>query len=260
MNSGSRILKPALYDLLIAFLEKNNKPIFDAIAVTEGPGLEPALWVGIVFAKALSLSWEIPIISVNHMEGHIVSALLELKSEENINLFNIQEIEFPAISLLVSGGHTELVKINNIGSYEVIGRTRDDAVGEAFDKVARILGYPYPGGPEISALAQIARDENINTENEIKLPRPMLHSKDLDFSFSGIKTAVLYMVQKIPNLTEEIKKQIAREFEDSVIEVLFSKTKRLKRKAGGKNPKCDELAASFSCWLLVVGCWLLEGD
>jgi len=249
--------EPTLYELLIAFLEKNNKPKFDAIAVTEGPGLEPALWVGIVFAKALSLAWNLPIISVNHMEGHIVSALLEAKSNEHENILIIQEIEFPAISLLVSGGHTELVKIDKLGNYEVVGQTRDDAVGEAFDKVARLLGYPYPGGSQISALAESARKDadltqtiaDMNPEFESKsesepslrksayslrksasvstltLPRPMIHSGDLDFSFSGIKTAVLYMIQKIPEMTEEIKVQIAKEFEDAVVEVLVSKTK-----------------------------------
>ncbi len=238
----------ALFEILIPFLKKNNKPKIDAIAVTEGPGLEPALWVGINFAKALSLAWNIPIVAVNHMEGHIVSALLEGES----SLQKIHNIEFPAISLLVSGGHTELVKIENIGNYEVVGRTRDDAVGEAFDKVARLLGYPYPGGPQISALAESARtnadltqtnaERNSKSESEpsqrqsasslrksasgstLTLPRPMLHSHDLDFSFSGIKTAVLYMIQKIPALTEEIKMEIAKEFEDSVVEVLVAKT------------------------------------
>jgi N6-L-threonylcarbamoyladenine synthase len=277
----------ALYEILIPFLKKNSKPIIDAIAVTEGPGLEPALWVGINFAKALSLAWNIPIVAVNHMEGHIVSALLtpcvipakaRIQSEnsalgspgvpEDDRKYTIHDIEFPAISLLVSGGHTELVKIENIGNYEVVGRTRDDAVGEAFDKVARLLGYPYPGGPEISALAEKARSTNIEIRNkstqnkkcthdyilcrprysgdpafafeiqnnkiEIKLPRPMLHSHDLDFSFSGIKTAVLYMIQKIPALTEEIKMEIAKEFEDSVVEVLVAKTKTAIETFGAK--------------------------
>jgi N6-L-threonylcarbamoyladenine synthase len=257
--------EPVLFELLINFLNKTQKPKFDAIAVTEGPGLEPALWVGITFAKALSLAWNLPIISVNHMEGHIVSALLENTTQKNSNLdsrirennkrdeedkgnnletiFQIQEIKFPAISLLVSGGHTELVKIDSIGNYEVVGRTRDDAVGEAFDKVARLLGYPYPGGPEVSALAEKARNSkheirnNIKIQNdktEIKLPRPMLHSKDLDFSFSGIKTAVLYMIQKISVMTEEIKMEIAKEFEDAVIEVLVAKTKKAIETYGAK--------------------------
>jgi N6-L-threonylcarbamoyladenine synthase len=229
--------EPTLFELLIKFLEKNSKPKFDCIAVTEGPGLEPALWVGITFAKALSLTWNIPIISVNHMEGHIVSALLDIKkSQTDENILEIQEIEFPAVSLLVSGGHTELIKIDKLGSYEVVGQTRDDAVGEAFDKVARILGLSYPGGPEISALAEKARSELSVTSNEsrVKLPRPMLHSHDLDFSFSGLKTAVLYMVQKIPDLTKEVKMQIAKEFEDAVIEVLVAKTRTAIETYGAK--------------------------
>ena len=205
---------------LINFLKENNKPDIDSIVVTEGPGLEPALWVGISFAKALSFAWDIPVIPVNHMEGHIVSAMVKY---ENETLAKIEEIEFPAIALLVSGGHTELIKINSIGNYDVIGRTRDDAVGEAFDKVARLLGFPYPGGPEISKLADEA--ERFEKNEDFKLPRPMLNSGDLDFSFSGIKTAVRYMIEKIPNITAEIKMQIAKEFEDAVVEVLVSKTK-----------------------------------
>ena len=228
--------EPALFELLIPFLEKTQKPNLDAIAVTEGPGLEPALWVGIVFSKALSLAWDLPIISVNHMEGHIVSALLEDTEKETGNIQKITQLDFPAISLLVSGGHTELVKINSIGDYEAVGITRDDAVGEAFDKVARILGYPYPGGPEISRLAEKARLEPVagSQESKYKLPRPMLHSPDLDFSFSGIKTAVLYMTQKIKDMTEEIKMQIAKEFEDAVVEVLVSKTKKAIEKYNAK--------------------------
>ena len=214
-----------LFELLIPFLKRNGKPQIDTIAVTEGPGLEPALWVGIMFAKALSLAWNIPVVPVNHMEGHIVSAMLK---HTDSNIAEIEILEFPAIALLVSGGHTELVKVKEIGSYETVGRTRDDAVGEAFDKVARLLGFPYPGGPEISKLAQEAReDSGLTTQNpEIKLPRPMLHSGDLDFSFSGIKTAVRYMIEKIPELTPDLKKVIAREFEDSVVEVLVAKTKK----------------------------------
>lgn len=214
--------EPALFELLIPFLKKYGKPEIDAIAVTEGPGLEPALWVGISFAKALSLVWNIPIVPVNHMEGHIISAMLEHADSETAK---IETLEFPAISLLVSGGHTELIKINEIGNYETIGRTRDDAVGEAFDKVARLLGFPYPGGPEISKLAEEAEARKLES-SAFKLPRPMLHSQDLDFSFSGIKTAVLYMIQKIPELTPEIKIMIAKEFEDAVVEVLVSKTKK----------------------------------
>lgn len=217
-----------LAQTFLKFIKENEKPEIDLIAVTEGPGLEPALWVGICFAKALSLAWNIPLVPVNHMEGHIVSALLLHKNKSEAT---IQEIEFPSLALLISGGHTELVKVNKIGDYEIVGRTRDDAVGEAFDKVARLLGLPYPGGPEISRLAQSARENDSPISYQLKtksysLPRPMIHSDDLDFSFSGIKTAVRYMVEKIPEMTDEIKKCIAKEFEDAVIDVLISKTKK----------------------------------
>jgi N6-L-threonylcarbamoyladenine synthase len=183
------------------------------IAVTEGPGLEPALWTGIVFAKELAAKLQIPIIPVNHMEGHIVSTFLENPIPE-----------FPSLALLISGGHTELVQVDQLGEYKILGRTRDDAVGEAFDKVARLLNLPYPGGPEISKLAAQAKEENI--PRSITLPRPMIHSKDFDFSFSGIKTHVLYTLQKIENISEDIKKDSAREFEEAVTEVLISKTRK----------------------------------
>jgi N6-L-threonylcarbamoyladenine synthase len=141
------------------------------------------------------------------------------------------KIEFPAISLLVSGGHTELVLIKNWQKYKVIGQTRDDAVGEAFDKVARLLGLPYPGGPEISRLAsQFTGD----LDPKYKLPRPMQHSGDLDFSFSGLKTAVLYLVRKIEPLTEEDKKSIAYEFQTSAVDVLIQKTLKAIEKNNAK--------------------------
>jgi N6-L-threonylcarbamoyladenine synthase len=195
----------------------------ESIAVTEGPGLEPALWTGITFAKELAAKLSVPIIPVNHMEGHIVSTLLE-SSEPSDYFTKLKPLNFPALALLISGGHTELVKINKLGSYEILGRTKDDAVGEAFDKVARMLLLPYPGGPEISKLAQIAREANL--DKDIPLPRPMIHSKDLNFSFSGIKTHVLYTLRKIENLDQITKQKIAREFEDAVTEVLISKTRK----------------------------------
>jgi N6-L-threonylcarbamoyladenine synthase len=203
------------------------KPKIDAIAVTTGPGLEPALWVGISFAKALGLYWNIPIISVNHMEGHIFSIFP--KNGKTFIVDSDKKI-FPMISLLVSGGHTELIFVKDFMKYKKIGKTRDDAAGEAFDKVARMLGLPYPGGPEISKLAGIER--NNSSKSEISLPRPMINSKDYDFSFSGLKTAVLYMIrdlkEKNPNVLNniKIKQQIAREFEDAVVETLVSKTIR----------------------------------
>lgn len=190
-----------------------------AIAVTEGPGLEPALWTGITFAKELATKWNVPIIPVNHMEGHVVSTLIESNSG------TLKVPEFLALALLISGGHTELIKVNELGSYELLGRTRDDAVGEAFDKVARLLSLPYPGGPEISKLATEARTNNL--EKTILLPRPMIHSKDFDFSFSGIKTHVLYTLRKMNGLDIKTKQIIAREFEDAVTEVLISKTRKV---------------------------------
>jgi len=210
--------EPELFVLLIAFLGHTKKPNINAIAVTAGPGLEPALWVGINFAKALSIVWNVPLIPVNHMEGHVLSSFIKNDA--------IIPIQFPALALLISGGHTQLVVMNNWSQYEIIGETRDDAVGEAFDKVARMLSLPYPGGPEISKLAQIAREENL--ERKYTLPRPMINTDDFDFSFSGLKTAVLYLVKDIEKngiLSEMDKKQIAREFEDAASEVLLEKTK-----------------------------------
>ncbi len=203
-----------LSDIFLKYIGTIEKPNIDAIAVTYGPGLEPALWVGVSFAKALSYTWSIPIIPVNHMEGHIVSPLLTAGTK----------IEFPALALLISGGHTELVLAKAFGEYEVVGKTVDDAVGEAFDKVARLLGLPYPGGPQISKIAEAER-KNGNVSS-ITLPRPMIHSKDLNFSFSGLKTSVLYKLKEIGEPSEKIKAEIAHEFEDSVTEVLVLKTKK----------------------------------
>ncbi|MEK7116846.1 MAG: tRNA (adenosine(37)-N6)-threonylcarbamoyltransferase complex transferase subunit TsaD [Patescibacteria group bacterium] len=187
----------------------------DLIAVTVGPGLEPSLWTGINFSEELGKKWHIPVIGTNHMEGHIASVLF--KAEENPK----KNLEFPALALLISGGHTELVFLKSWAEKEKIGETQDDAVGEAFDKVARMLGLPYPGGPEISKLAEEARIKNIKLET--KFPRPMIHSKDFNFSFSGLKTAVLYYLRD----KKEINKlAVAREFEDAVIETLISKTKK----------------------------------
>lgn len=195
----------------------------DALAVTVGPGLEPALWVGITTAQELAKKWDLPLIPANHMEGHLVSVLLE--EQKNVT--------FPAIGLLVSGGHTELIRMQGWGQYELIGRTRDDAAGEAFDKVARILNLPYPGGP---ALSQLATQHTKNTGGEITLPRPMLHSNDYDFSFSGLKTAVLYVTRQHPELITEtsLRAALAHEFESSVIEVLISKTKRAMESYGAQ--------------------------
>lgn len=205
-----------LFDGLKEVLSDLEKPNIDIIAVTAGPGLEPALWVGISCAKALGALWGIPVMPVNHMEGHIISVFMESEDKRGT--------VFPAIALLISGGHTELVEVLDWGKYNILGQTRDDAVGEAFDKGARMLGLPYPGGPEISKLAEIARKENL--PQKCKLPRPMIHSDDFDFSFSGLKTAVLYYIRDNPLQNEDEIKDICREFENTVVDVLLSKTKK----------------------------------
>jgi N6-L-threonylcarbamoyladenine synthase len=207
--------EPELFAQLLMFLAQYKKPEVDAIAVTIGPGLEPALWVGVNFARALSEIWNIPIVAVNHMEGHIIISAIQDSA--------LAEVKFPALALLISGGHTELVLMDKWLSYKKIGQTRDDAVGEAFDKTARLLGLPYPGGPQISHLAHQAREKNL--DQPFSLPRPMLHSDDADFSFSGLKTAVRKLVEEIGEPTNEQKKQIAREFEDAAADVFVSKVK-----------------------------------
>ncbi len=209
--------EPELFADLMPFALRYQKPLIDAIAVTHGPGLEPALWVGVNFAKALSTMWSVPIVAVNHMEGHIV---LSMMKEEHLASF-----EFPVLALLISGGHTELVLSKSFGDYELVGQTRDDAAGEAFDKVARLLGLPYPGGPEVSRLATKARECDEVRPHRISLPRPMLHEDNFDFSFSGLKTAVRRMVDG-KKLDNKEKMEIALEFEDAVADVLVSKTLR----------------------------------
>jgi N6-L-threonylcarbamoyladenine synthase len=206
-----------LANTFIKWLETHSLPEFDLIAVTSGPGLEPALWVGISFAKALAVVLRCPVVPVNHMEGHILASLFDVQVDDAL-----APIVFPAIALLISGGHTELILMRDWVKYEKIGETRDDAVGEAFDKVARLMGLPYPGGPEIGKRAAIARTENLPPYKE-KLPRPMIASGDLDFSFSGIKTAVRYAIDGA-ELTETEKQALARDFEDAVTEVLVKKT------------------------------------
>jgi len=234
--------EPELHASLIPFLKRHEKPDIDAIAVTYGPGLEPALWVGINFAKALSAVWDIPIVAVNHMEGHIVIGMLandegvrEQVSGARPKTYSLEPITFPILALLISGGHTELVLSKEFGVYKVIGQTRDDAAGEAFDKVARLLGLGYPGGPEVSRLAAESRREGIPLHTPA-LPRPMLHAPsakgsggpredNFDFSFSGLKTAVRRLVED-KEVSDEDRMGIAREFEDAVTEVLVSKTMR----------------------------------
>ncbi len=206
--------EPELAEILLSEASKLPKPRIDAIAVTVGPGLEPALWVGINFAKALSAVWNVPVIPTDHMEGHIASVLLSRSNE----------ISLPSLALLVSGGHSDYYIVRCWGGYERLGGTRDDALGEAFDKVAHLLDLPYPGGPEISRLAEKARSKAPTPTTTYQMPRPMIGSGDYDLSFSGIKTHVLYTVRnQSDKLNEERKETIAREFEDAVIDVLIAK-------------------------------------
>lgn len=180
----------------------------DAIAFTQGPGLAGALLVGASIANALAMAWNKPTIGIHHLEGHLLSPLLVDEPPP-----------FPFVALLVSGGHTQLMRVTDVGEYETLGETLDDAAGEAFDKTAKLLGLGYPGGPEVSRLAEFG------TPGAIALPRPMLHSGDLDFSFSGLKTAVLTQVKKLgSNLCEQPKADIARGFVDAAVDVLAAKS------------------------------------
>ena len=154
----------------------------DAVAATTGPGLVGSLLVGVTAAKSLSLVWDVPFVSVNHLEAHLYASFLEEP-----------DLEFPLVVLLVSGGHTMLVLMEGHGRYRVLGSTLDDAAGEAFDKVARMLDLGYPGGPQVARLAELGSPSNF------KFPRPMLGRPGLDFSFSGLKTALLYYMDKNKN-------------------------------------------------------------
>ncbi len=217
--------EPEAKEAVQAKLALLAKPDIDLIAVTNGPGLEPALWVGVSVAKALATLWNIPVIGVNHMEGHVLSSLAPVGTQT----FETVPITFPALSLLVSGGHTELVIMKAFGIYEKIGQTVDDACGEAFDKVARMLELPYPGGPEISRLAEVFSTNHypLEAKSLLSFPRPMLHSKNYDFSFSGLKTAVLYYIRDHVAMLNEIDKMaIAHEFQNAVVDVLVAKTIR----------------------------------
>jgi len=213
---------------LPALFEQFKDDSYDAIAVTHGPGLEPALWTGIEFAKKLAAEKNIPLLPTNHMEGHIVSSLARRESiksqvSNDKQISKLESIKLPVLALLVSGGHTELVLMKEWFTYEIVGKTLDDAVGEAFDKVARMLQLAYPGGPEISRLATQARSKSQKTN--IKLPRPMINSNTCDMSFSGLKTAALYALRG-KNLTEDEKNAFAAEFEDAVADIMVSKTRK----------------------------------
>jgi len=209
--------EPKLLNSFIKDIAKIKKPDIEALAVTVGPGLEPCLWAGINFAKALSFCWEIPEIPVNHIEAHILSAFA-----------NKNKVKFPAICLIASGGHTQLILMKKINNYKILGETRDDAAGECLDKTARILGLDYPGGPIIERRAKEA-----SNKIEINLPRPMINTKDYDFSFSGLKTAVLYE-SKNKRKTKNYVNKMCKEIQQAVIDVLIKKTKKAKEEHNAK--------------------------
>ena len=195
--------------LLEQILDQSKLPLsaIDAIGYTQGPGLAGALLVGAAIANALGLALQKPVLGVHHLEGHLLSPLLSERPPV-----------FPFVALLVSGGHTQLMRVEGVGQYVLLGETLDDAAGEAFDKSAKLLGLGYPGGPAISRLAE-AGDPSAYV-----LPRPMLHSKNLDFSFSGLKTAVLTLVKKHgAHLSDTEKANISRAFVDAIVEVLTAK-------------------------------------
>jgi len=187
--------------------ERTGRSLDDlgAVAYTEGPGLAGALLVGASFAHGLAFALGVPAMGIHHLEGHLLSPLLSARSPQ-----------FPFVALLVSGGHTQLLRVDAVGRYALLGETQDDAAGEAFDKTAKLLGLGYPGGPEVAKLAEAGRS------GRHRLPRPMISSGDLDFSFSGLKTAVLLLVRSAqPNA--QFHADVARAFEDAIVDVLVAK-------------------------------------
>ena len=287
--------EPELLKKLLPFLKKYQKPDIDYIAVTHGPGLEPALWVGVNLAKALSFIWGLPILPINHIEGHIAANSANDGISGMTNDKFLMTKKLPAMCLIVSGGHTQLIltkdsekhisslsgnhpiPVSSAGetlasirasrsgppfarayvspgksfhlNYQIIGETRDDAAGEAFDKVAKMLGLGYPGGPAISKLAskwdsitlrqrrtRLGRESLNRLITEFSFPRPMLNSSDFDFSFSGLKTAVLYTLQKMTKTQiKKVTPAIAAAFQQAVIDVLVQKTINAAKKYGAKS-------------------------
>ena len=209
------VIKKALEESSLDF----PKPSIDVIAVTVGPGLIGSLLVGVETAKTLSLLWKKPLIPVNHLLGHIYANFIDQEAS----------IEFPAIGLIVSGGHTDLILIKGHGNIKWIGGTRDDAAGEAFDKIGRMLGLPYPSGPVIEKLAKEGNPKRFN------LPKPMIDSSDFDFSFSGLKTAVLREIKTIKKLNNQIINDICASMQASIVDVLTSKTINAAQKYSAKS-------------------------
>lgn len=224
---------PIVYKKVLQSADWRIKLEIDRVAVTVGPGLEPALWTGINFAKELAKKLKKPLLGVNHLEGHIFSNWLkpirEIKNSTKIMVF-------PAIVLVVSGGHTILLLMKSMKQWEILGETRDDAAGEAFDKVAKMLNLPYPGGPEVEKLSKKGNP------NFIKFPRPMMYEKNYDFSFSGLKTAVLYYLRDNPKVA---RANVCSSFQEAVIDVLTHKTMKAVEEFGAKSVLlCGGVAAN----------------
>ena len=208
----------ALVDEVLVKAGKTRGDI-DAVAVTEVPGLAGALLAGAGVAHAIGWALDVPVLGVHHLEGHLLAARLSDPAPE-----------FPFLALLVSGGHTQIMKVEKFGSYELLGQTLDDAAGEAFDKTAQLLGLPYPGGPAVSALAEEGEP------GAIELARPMIHAPNLDMSFSGLKTSVLTAVQSAPDAGDEVfRRNLARGFVDALVDVLAAKLVRAMKKTGLRN-------------------------
>jgi len=218
-------------NLPLIYKKIKDKDSIDAVAVTVGPGLSPALWTGITYAKEIAQALNIPLLGANHMEGHLYSNWLKPIGKTKSQ----NKIEFPAVALVVSGGHTILLVMQSLTKWKKLGETRDDAAGEAFDKVARMLKLPYPGGPEIQKIAMQGKAD------AIAFPRPMLHAKNsaklrrgtgYDFSFSGLKTSVLYYLR---DNSRAKKADIAASFQEAVVDVLSAKTMRAAEEYGAKS-------------------------
>lgn len=196
------IIEEAMEEAYVTFED------LDAVAVTEGPGLVGALLIGVNAAKAIAYAYNLPLIPVNHIAGHIYANQL------------VQPLEFPLLSLVVSGGHTELIYMKEHGSFEIIGETRDDAAGEAYDKIGRVIGVPYPGGKHIDEMAQVGEDT-------FNFPRAMIDEDNYDFSFSGLKSAFINKVHNAEQKGEELNREdLATSFQQAVVDVLVSKTIR----------------------------------
>ena len=208
-------LLPVVDQALTAAAIKPAK--IDKIAVTAGPGLITSLLMGVTTAKTLAYLWKKPIVPVNHLKAHLYANWVENRP-----------IKFPAVALIVSGGHTELIYLKNQASLKKIGQTADDAAGEAFDKVAQLLGLGYPGGPEVSRLALKG------SATAFAFPRPMVESDNFNFSFSGLKTAVRYTLKKLPSLNQKIKANICASFQQAVVDVLVAKTLKAAKKYQAK--------------------------